>query len=86
METITYQQAQDLLKQANDKLSVAAPKFANVRGIEILDSGITCFNPKVSWLGTCGNSPETAVEFANALMLAAELVDAMPHKGAQVTF
>lgn len=86
METITYQQAQELLKHANDQLSAAAPKFANMRGIEILDSGITCFNPRVSWLGTCGNSPETAVEFARALMLAAELVDTMPCKGAKVTF
>lgn len=86
MQTITYQHAQDLIRQANDTLRAStAPSLGNVRAVEIVDSGFGGFNPTLSWLGACSNSPETAMAFAEAVKLAAELVEAMPLKGAQVT-
>ena len=86
METITYETAQQLLKEANDQIMESFPNIANVRAVEIVDSGFNGFNPTISWLGACSNSPKTAVTFAAAVLIAANLIDEMPHKGAKVTF
>lgn len=78
----------ELLKQANANIRVHCAKLGQLSAVWIQDTGIGTFEPRVNWmgLGCNGSDAETAAEFAKVLAHASRILEAMPAKGAKVTY
>ena len=92
MTAISHETMQQLLNDANAELRAAFPELTGFCGIEIahsacLDGERACgFNPTITIPGSCSNSAARTLEFAKAFELAAKLVEAIPYKGAGITY
>lgn len=85
--TITRREAASIVRNANDELIQAHPHYAGFGMLEIeLSATSEFFEPAISWSGFGSVRPYEAEEFAAALKHATDLVNSMPHVGAEVAY
>ena len=87
MKTISSFCKDAILEQANEQLR-DFHDFGRGYNVEIRNGGFGTFEPAIHWMSSScnGADAEMALAYADALRLAAELLEAMPAKGAKVTY
>lgn len=87
MKTISSFCKDAILTQTNEQIR-ELHDFGRGYNVEIRNGGFGTFEPAIHWMSSScnGADAEMALAYADALRLAAELLEAMPAKGAKVTY